>query len=277
MINDGILTTVERLIVNLVKSECLKVHIKEDKLIWEEVELSSDLTHSQAIPAYDLITHIAQKEAAYLRFNNGRIYSHTRPVITLILADIELLEMGPGGTPIVLIDGDEVRGYAKISEILFGYHKKDIAQILKPYIEVPDVPENELVIENFRLIRVSRNYYKKPIPIIGYQGMTFKGVKPLATKYPGLDIPAVLEHIGYQSSAPRVKEPKKDKPIRAQQLIDTWRIDYAGFSFFTVHPTNPEEGNKDFPSQAKLIAYLKSQGEHIGRDTSRKMFKLLKE
>lgn len=178
----------------------------------------------------------------------------TPELITLTFQELIFLGFNGHNTPIFQIDGVECSGYTAISNKMFGYYRKEIKVIVRPYL-IREFNPDDLKFVEWR--KVKGNSY--PVYKYGESNKLIKGTKGLKKEFPQL----TSEYI-------KTLEPNDmKKPLqRHEELIKKFDINKVGDKYEIL-------GEIYLDSQRKVIAYIKEAGESISRETAKKMFESL--
>lgn len=240
---------------NLIKEGTLSVTISEGGEVSLGNQPPPQDCEAQPIKEVMLAIYIqvVEKGAAHLEYDGYNFLIYKRPMIPIIFNDIEFVDWNRKGTPIIKVDGEQLSGYMAISKKLYGTNRRDIAKILKPYLIREFNPENLTFVE-YRKVR--GNTY--PVFTYGDSKKLIKGAKGLRALFPQL----TDEYIK-QLEPKEMQRPKE----RHQELIEKFNICKFGDKY--------EVKDQYFGSQRKVMAFIKSQGESLSRETAKRLFESL--
>ena len=195
----------------------------------------------------------------YVDYYKGQWRVQTPVRVTIIPYEIKYLGLNGHQTPIVEIGGEQYSGYAAISNRVFGYYRKEIKDIIKPYLYT-EFDRDQLHFVEYKTYR-GRKY---PVFTYGESKKLIKGAKGLKALFPQLTDEFI------KTLAPETPGVVKE---RHEEIIEQWGIrllpmDANGKQFYEV-------GDRLFEYKTEVVGFLRGEGTKIGQTTAKKMFEEL--
>lgn len=221
----------------------------------------------------DILEMMALCGECYLHYYKGNFYIYSSEGPEIFLGDIKYTGQNHYGGPIFLINGKKCNSYKAISLAIFGEirHNSQVKAFIEPFIIKPKpvIPGSEVNLDDFQLVKINR-HLNKFYPLISYCGVEYNGVSKLKEAIPVLKrnkelLEKVLTHIGWDTQR---------GATRHDELIKKFDLEKVGGSYVLTNPKDPNE-DVTLTSQRQVVAYIKSHGESISRDTAKRIFESL--